>query len=242
MASDTAVFRFKQFSLQQTNTAMKVGTDGVLLGAWAPIDHQPQSILDIGSGTGLIALMLAQRSEAFQIDAIEIEEGAFEDCVTNFEQSPWADRLYCYHASLDEFHEEMVDEKYDLIVSNPPFFEVEPSQTDYARFLARSSKAMPFDQLLEAVSDLLSDVGVFAVVVPYEQAFDLVEMAAQLSLFLFKSTHVRGAQNAPVKRQLLAFSRKQTAQPIIDELVLETERHVRTPAYQSLTEAFYLTP
>ncbi|OYU85796.1 MAG: tRNA (adenine-N(6)-)-methyltransferase [Flavobacterium sp. BFFFF2] len=236
------MFRFKQFRLQQSNTAMKVGTDGVLLGAWAPIEHEPQSILDIGSGTGLVALMLAQRSEAFQIDAIEIEEGAFEDSVTNFEHSPWADRLYCYHASLDEFHQEMQEEQYDLIVSNPPFFEVEPSQTDYARFLARSSKAMPFDQLLEAVADLLSEEGVFAVVVPHEQAADLTEMAAQLSLFVLKSTLVRGTIQAPIKRQLLAFSRKQTPQPLIDELVLETERHVRTPAYQSLTEAFYLSP
>ena len=82
---------------------MKVGTDGVLLGAWAPVDHNPYSILDIGAGTGLIALMLAQRSHAEQVDAIEIDDEAYEQCVDNFEESPWSDRLFCYHAGLDEF-------------------------------------------------------------------------------------------------------------------------------------------
>lgn len=100
---------------------MKVGTDGVLLGGWTSLEHNPDSILDIGTGTGLIALMLAQRSAAETIDAVEIDESAYEQCVENFEASPWADRLFCYHAGLDEFVNEW-DDTYDLIVSNPPFF------------------------------------------------------------------------------------------------------------------------
>jgi len=116
-------FQFKQFTVQQDRCAMKIGTDGVLLGAWASIDHSPGSILDIGAGTGIISLMLAQRSEAFQIDAIEIEENAYEQTVDNFEASDWGDRLFCYHAGFDEFVEEMQDEEqYDLIISNPPFY------------------------------------------------------------------------------------------------------------------------
>ena len=101
------MFKFKQFSVEQDKSAMKVGTDGVLLGAWTPLINNPYNILDIGAGTGLISLMLAQRSYAEQIDAIEIEENAFEECVDNFENSPWGDRLFCYHAGLDEFVEEL---------------------------------------------------------------------------------------------------------------------------------------
>ncbi len=112
------MFQFKQFTIQQDRCAMKVGTDGVLLGSWTPINNNTISILDIGSGTGIIALMLAQRSNAEQIDALEIDEEAYEQAVDNFENSPWSDRLFCFHAGLDEFIEEPEDE-YDLIISNP---------------------------------------------------------------------------------------------------------------------------
>lgn len=113
------IFSFKQFSIQQEKSAMKVGTDAVLLGAWTPLINHPYNLLDIGAGTGIITLMLAQRSYAEQIDAIEIEENAYEECVANFENSPWADRLFCYHVGLDEFVAELdeIEEKYDIIVS-----------------------------------------------------------------------------------------------------------------------------
>ena len=114
-------FHFKEFSILQDQCAMKVGTDGVLLGAWVKVADNTESILDIGTGTGLIALQMAQRSGAETIDALEIENKAFEQAVENFETSSWADRLYCYHTSLQEFAEE-IEEQYDLIVSNPPYF------------------------------------------------------------------------------------------------------------------------
>jgi len=113
-------FAFKKFSVNQDRCAMKIGTDGVLLGAWATISHNPFSILDIGTGTGILALMLAQRSHAENIEAIEIDDAAFEQAADNFENSPWGDRLFCYHAAFNEFVEE-IDDKYDLIISNPPF-------------------------------------------------------------------------------------------------------------------------
>ena len=110
-------FRFKQFNVAQSKSAMKVGTDGVLLGAWVRILDGVDSVLDVGTGTGLIALQIAQRCDSEIIDALEIESGAFEQAVENFENSPWSDRLFCYHASLQEFEMEM-DERYDLIVCN----------------------------------------------------------------------------------------------------------------------------
>ena len=113
-------FKFKQFSVNQDRCAMKIGTDGVLLGAWTNIENNPESILDIGAGTGVISLMLAQRCFAEVMDAIEIDADAYEQCVENFELSPWGDRLYCYHAGLDEFVDE-IEDQYELIVCNPPF-------------------------------------------------------------------------------------------------------------------------
>ncbi len=114
-------FKFKQFTVEQDRCAMKIGTDGVLLGAWVSVNKNPFSILDIGAGTGIIALQLAQRCNAEMVDAIEIDENAYEQCVDNFENSPWGDSLFCYHASLEEFVDE-IEDKYDLIISNPPFY------------------------------------------------------------------------------------------------------------------------
>lgn len=114
-------FKFKQFSVAHDRCAMKVGTDAVILSAWAAINHLPKSILDIGAGSGILSLMLSQRSNANLIDGLEIEVEAFEQCVTNFEASPWSDRLFCYHCSLGEFTAE-IQTKYELIISNPPFY------------------------------------------------------------------------------------------------------------------------
>ncbi len=158
-------FKFKQFEINQDKCAMKIGTDGVLLGAWTSIQQNPFSILDIGAGTGIIALMLAQRSHAELIDAIEIDGDAYEQCVNNFEQSPWGDRLFCYHASLDEFVAE-IEDQYDLIISNPPFYSEDYKSENQQRDLARFNDALPFDHLIESVSKLLSENGIFSVIVP----------------------------------------------------------------------------
>ena len=120
----STLFKFKEFSIHQDKTAMKIGTDAVLLGAWVFLENEIDSILDVGSGTGIIALMLAQRSFALIIDAVEIDNDAYEQTVTNFENSNWGDRLYCYHSSFQNFADEIAeeDETYDLIISNPPFY------------------------------------------------------------------------------------------------------------------------
>lgn len=232
------MFQFKQFTIDQDRTAMKVGTDGVLLGSWAPIEHQPYSILDIGTGTGLVALMLAQRSFAEQIDALEIEENAYEQAVDNFEASPWNDRLFCYHAGLDEFTEE-IEDLYDLIVCNPPYFKNNDLIQDEARATARFQDSLPFDELISSAEALLSDEGIFAVVIPYESHQEFIAIAKEFELFPCRITHVRGNGNLPLKRSLLAFSRTEKS-PDTTELTLEIERHQYTPEFTQLVKDFYL--
>ncbi|MFN4026356.1 MULTISPECIES: tRNA1(Val) (adenine(37)-N6)-methyltransferase [Flavobacterium] len=234
------MFQFKQFSIQQDRCAMKVGTDGVLLGAWAPIDHKPYSVLDIGAGTGLIALMLAQRSQAEQIDAIEIDENTFEQCVDNFENSPWNDRLFCFHASLDDFMDDLEDEEYDLIVSNPPFYSEDFKTENESRDLARFQDALPFEDLVEAASVLLSETGVLAVIVPYKEEARLIALAKECDLFPLKITRIKGTPTAEIKRSLVAFSFAETHELPIDELIIETARHQYTEDYIALTKDFYM--
>ena len=233
------MFTFKQFTVQQDRCAMKIGTDGVLLGAWTPLDHDPFSILDIGTGTGIIALMLAQRSEASQIDALEIDENAYEQSTDNFENSPWNDRLYCFHAGLDEFVEEPEDE-YDLIVSNPPFYTEDFKTDNEARDLARFADAMPFEDLIEAAALLLSENGIFAVIIPFKEEASFITLAEEYELYPVKITRVKGTTTSEIKRSLLAFGRTKPTEFPIDELIIETARHQYTPEYIELTKAFYL--
>ncbi len=237
--SKITLFQFKQFSIEQDRCAMKVGTDGVLLGAWAPIENNPFSILDIGTGTGIIALMLSQRSNAQQIDALEIDEEAYEQATDNFENSPWNDRLFCFHAGLDEFVEEPEDE-YDLIASNPPFHQEDYKSDDKQRDLARFQDAMPFEDLIEAADLLLSENGILAVIIPFKEEEKFRNIAYEYELYPVKITRVKGTPTTEIKRSLLAFSRNQTTDFPIDELIIETARHQYTPDYIELTKAFYL--
>lgn len=232
-------FKFKQFAVAQDRCAMKVGTDAVLLGAWTPIDHNPYSILDIGAGTGILSLMLAQRSFAEQIDALEIEENAYEQCTDNFENSPWGDRLFCYHAGLDEFMEEPEDE-YDLIISNPPFYTEDFKTDNESRDLARFEESLPFEDLVEAADLLLSEKGVFSVIIPFKEEEKFVALAKDFELYPFKITRVKGNVASEIKRSLLAFSRNSEVEIISDELTIEIDRHEYTSEYITLTKDFYL--
>ncbi len=231
-------FVCKQFTINQDRCAMKIGTDGILLGAWTPLIKNPASILDIGAGTGIIALMLAQRSTAELIDAIEIDENAYEQCVENFEKSVWGDRLYGYHAGLDEFVDE-IDDTYDLIVCNPPFYIEDVSSGDTQRDQARQSSFLPFDELLHGVTVLLADSGSFSVIIPFKEEAQFVALAKNFGLFPSKITRVKGNLSSVVKRSLMVFEKKESSQEL-DELIIEKERHVYTDEYILLTKDFYL--
>lgn len=219
---------------------MKIGTDGVLLGAWASLENHPFSILDIGTGTGIIALMMAQRSSAELIDALEIDEDAYEQAVENFENSDWGDRLFCYHAAFDEFVEEMQEEeKYDLIISNPPFYSDEYTSGNAQRDQARFADALPFEELLQGVSQLLSEEGKFNVIIPKKEEETFLKIAEQNHLFPHRITRVKGDVNSEVKRSLMEFGfEKKELNPT--ELTIENSRHNYTPEYIELVKDFYL--
>lgn len=233
------MFQFKQFTVQQDRCAMKIGTDSVLLGAWTPIENKPFSILDIGAGTGILSLMLAQRSAAEQIDSLEIDEDCYEQCVENFENSPWSDRLFCFHAGLDEFIEEPEDE-YDIIISNPPFYSEDYKSDNSQRDLARFQDALPFEDLVEAADLLLSENGIFAVIIPFKEEERFIDLCAEVELFPVKVTRVKGSHTTPIVRSLLAFKRYELSVLEADELVIEINRHEYTDDYINLTKDFYI--
>jgi tRNA1Val (adenine37-N6)-methyltransferase len=177
-------FKFKEFTIHQDKTAMKVGTDGVLLGAWCSINSYPDTILDVGAGTGVISLMMAQRSDAMTIDAVELDENAYEQTVDNFEKSDWGDRLYCYHTTFQEFANELAEEQetYELIVSNPPFYTDEFQTKNEARNNARFTSSLSFEDLLIGVAKILSKKGLFSVIVPCKEEVNFIKIAKKKHL------------------------------------------------------------
>lgn len=236
-----SVFKFKEFTVHQDKCAMKIGTDGVLLGAWAELGEYAGNLLDIGAGTGVLALMAAQRSEIPELEAIEIDEAAYIQCVENFEASTWNDRLFCYHAEFTEFVAELYEEEetYDIIISNPPFYAEDYSSGDLQRDAARLNASLPFEDLIEGVSLLLSETGIFNVIIPFKEEVNFISVAQNFGMHPFKITRVKGNPEADYKRTLLAFSFEEK---VIEEttLIIETERHQYTEAYTALTKAFYL--
>lgn len=220
---------------------MKVGTDAVLLGAWTAVDTYSESILDIGAGTGVISLMLAQRSEAMTIDAVEIDEKAHEQCVENFELSAWGDRLFCYNAGFDEFVAEMVEEEeqYDLIVSNPPFYTDAYETEDDSRNKARFTTSLSFESLIVGASKILSNTGIFSVIIPYKEEKSFIKLAKKSKLHLNKVCNIKGNATADFKRSMLEFS-FESSETKTEELIIEISRHNYTSDYIELTKNFYL--
>ncbi|MCH3880879.1 MULTISPECIES: tRNA1(Val) (adenine(37)-N6)-methyltransferase [Tenacibaculum] len=234
-------FQFKEFTVNQDKTAMKIGTDAVLLGAWCTVETYPDAVLDVGSGTGIIALMAAQRCDAMTIDAVEIDENAYEQTVENFEQSDWGDRLYCYNASFQDFAEEIAEEEetYDIIISNPPFYTDEFETENDARNKARFTSSLSFEALISGVSKILSKNGTFAVVIPKKEEENFTALGLENSLFLNRVCRVKGTETSEIKRSLLEFSFEESAL-IEEELIIEISRHNYTKEYIALTKDFYL--
>ena len=229
-------FQFKQFRIAQEKSALKVGTDGVLLGAWCEVANT-KHILDVGSGTGVIALMLAQRSEA-EIHAIEINGEACKDAQNNFQKSPWAKRLKLYFDDFNHFCQS-TPMKYDLVVSNPPYFEKSLKSADPASALARHGTSLSFLQLITGSKKLLADGGRLAVVLPVGTLDDFRETARLSGFYLYRKTLVIPRTGKAPKRVLLEFS-VSVVYPTVDELVILQEQDKYSEKYVKLTKEFYL--
>tara|TARA_B110000467_G_C18248153_1_gene438723 strand:- start:195 stop:896 length:702 start_codon:yes stop_codon:yes gene_type:complete len=230
-----STFKFKQFEIAQDKCAMKVGTDGVILGAWT-VCNKATNILDIGCGTGLISLMLAQRNDAAVITGIEIEENAFLQSLDNFNNSKWSKRLSIIHTSLQDFSSET---KFDLIVSNPPFFTDSTQANNQYRKLARSTNSLNFKELISKSKILLSENGIFSVIIPFPRKEEFISVALENNLYLRRICNVKGTANSLVKRVLMQFNNSQNT--ILEEnLIIEKERHQYTKEYISLCKDFYL--
>ena len=272
-------FRFKQFEVWHDKCAMKVGTDGVLLGAWCPIgefrslgvqefrrvqefrstSEQAQSaseplppikVLDIGTGSGLIALMLAQRLSSlytlhpmpYTIHAIDIDAGAVEQSRFNFAQSPWAKHLVCKQSALQDYQAE---ESFDLIVSNPPYFQASLKNPDQARATARHTDLLSYGELIRHAARLLSERGVLALILPAEAEPEIIALAKEQELYPTHLTYVHSKPGKEAKRILIAFSPSRLIPPSPNSLspshlYIESASSPRSEEYQELTKEFYL--
>ena len=242
-------FRFKQFAVRHDRCAMKVGTDGVLLGAWANVEGA-KTALDIGTGTGLIALMLAQRNVTLHITGIDIDPAAVEQAKENVQNSPWRNRIVIEKEDFQTFsptlpHDEEGVQRtergclFDLIVSNPPFFLEDTLNPNAARTAARHACSLPFPVLIQKAARMLTEQGRLCLIVPTAIATDVVGEAATHHLYLSKRTDVKTTPRKAPKRTLLEFT------PYITEtaystLTLQDEQQQKTSEYTALTQEFYL--
>ncbi len=231
----TPFFHFKKFTVRHDRCAMKIGTDGVLLGAWSAVANR-QRILDVGTGTGLIALMMAQRNPTARITALEIDPDASLQARENVSASPWADRVT---VQQNDFKTYTTEKKFDLIVSNPPFFTHSLTGPDHKRNLARHTGELTYADLLQRSADLLEQTGELDIIFPAAEENSIKEQAMSLGLFPNRQLSICPTPGSAVKRVLLglSFSGKEY---IPEEMIIETARHRYSEAYISLTKEFYL--
>ncbi|MRT94640.1 tRNA1(Val) (adenine(37)-N6)-methyltransferase [Ancylomarina sp. 16SWW S1-10-2] len=232
-------FQFKQFRINQEGSAMKVGTDGVLLGAWANVE-KAKSFLDIGTGTGLIAIMLAQRTNnSSKIDAVEIDNSSYQQAVNNFDDCPWNDRIKAFHASFQYFVAN-TSSKYDCIVSNPPYFINSLKAKDESRTQARHADGLPFEDLIEGTKNLLNPEGKFSVILPVKEGNYFIRIACIAGFSLSKKIEVLPNPGKIAKRLLIELTLA-NQDTIETQLCVENgQRHVYSPEYIELCKDFYL--
>ncbi|MDD2982580.1 MAG: methyltransferase [Crocinitomicaceae bacterium] len=228
-----SIFKFKQFNIDQTNSAMKIGTDAMIFGALIETTDKKNG-LDIGTGTGVLSLMVAQNNPSLQIKAIEIEENAFLEAKTNFEKSPFQNQLQAIYSDIKEFHSE---NQFDLIFTNPPYFANSSKSVSGERNLARHTDALSWKELALKVSELLSDDGDFWVILPLEGMQLLREQLQELNFFLNQEIILFGKENQAM-RNVYSFSKTQK-QTTKREIIIRQADNQYTDAYKKLTIEYH---
>lgn len=231
-----SVFRFKQFTVHQDKCAMKVGTDAVLLGSWVNTEGA-KNILDIGTGTGIIAMMLAQKSKA-QIDAVDICPEAFMQATENAGESLWAERIFVHHISFQEFAS-ATKKKYDLVVSNPPYFSDAPKPHTLGRIQSRHTDHLPFNELVEGVKKIISPEGKFCVVLPCREGVAFMDEAMKQGLFCKNILHVKTKMDKLEKRLLMEFTLSLVSMEE-KEMVIRSGENEFSREYVEMTREYYL--
>lgn len=233
-------FQFKQFTIHQQNVAMKVGTDSVLLGAWTKVEPAKDlRILDVGTGSGILAIMLAQRTIGAWIDGVEVDKQAFMQARENVSLCPWADRICLHNEAFQDFVSKHV-QAYDLVISNPPYFIRSLNSPDEKRSIARHSEALNQDDLLKGVLTVMKPDARFSVVLPVSEGLSFIQKAEKEGLYCNRKTSVKANPKKEAKRLLLEFSLVKTATEETELCIDVGIRHQHSPEYIELTKDFYL--
>ena len=230
-------FQFRQFVVHQQRCAMKVGTDGTLLGAWAAAPSGQCRILDIGTGTGLIALMMAQRFPEAVVTGIDIDEDAVAQADENVRLSPFSERIRICHLDILNFADTI---GFDAIVSNPPYFVDSLACPDDQRTIARHAVSLTYEQLMHQVYRLLKDEGRFSVVVPSDCRAKIEAAACLEGFFTTRVCLIKTTPRKQPKRQLIEFQKHPVSELDISEGIIEVSPNVRSEWYQQLTKEFYI--
>ena len=232
-------FQFKQFTIHQDNCAMKVCTDACLFGAWVANElkaiNKTGTCLDIGAGTGLLSIMLAQKTTAF-IDAVEIDKAAFEQAKENIYQSPWSEKISIINTDISTFE---TNKKYDCIISNPPFFEGDLKSSISNKNAAKHDTTLTLQQLLQAVENCLHEEGNFAVLLPYHRADFFIEAAAKSTLYVSKKVLIKQTPGHDYFRAMLLF-RRQQKMVSNEEIIIKDDTNNYTGVFTGLLKDYYL--
>jgi tRNA1Val (adenine37-N6)-methyltransferase len=232
-------FRFKQFTIQQEHAAMKVGTDGVLLGAWSSVPGPGSRVLDVGTGTGLIALMIAQRTRDAWVDALEIDPSSARQAKENFHNSPWKESTHCIQSSYQDYSSQCKS-RYDLIICNPPFFSSSAKTPSKEKNLARHDDSLSLEDIFRGSVSLIKKTTIISLILPVQKEAQASSLALAHHMYARRLTRIRPTPDKSANRVLLEFSSVRGT-CIEDELIIEQEgRHLYSDTYKKLTEDFYL--
>ena len=229
-------FKFKQFTIHQDKSAMKVGTDSILLGSWLTINKECQTVLDIGTGTGLLALMVAQKSNLVRVTGLEVDENSYHQAKHNVKHSKWFDRINLCLINANHWESKI---KFDLIITNPPYYTPSSTSMNDARNRARQQGILSLKNLIDLWIKFGSNIAEYACVLPTDQANRLIDLCKESSLHLKKQTLIRSNNQSEIIRKLLLFS-KQTLPTEETEVCIYNSKRDYTKAYTELTQDFYL--